>query len=535
MNRRILIVDDRPEQLNLLKDLLISGCATGNSIIEQIRSRFNMRRQPADPSAISYEIDSAQQGQEGFARVQEAKEAKNPYALVFLDMHMPPGPNGLQTLQRIRSLDKDVEVVLMSGHEVEEERSALAQSIGSDDKLIYLRKPFNIEEVRQVALALTEKWNTTRREKARQRLTNQLMRECGTLTRGARGGFADSATAVLNAFVSFLDANSGIVGQYSEGQVTVVAGTSPEHSKKLAEKISRSTLDAHLPKVSDDSGHGYFPIDFDEFSCFVYIEGKAIRFVFAELQPFLDIMTETARGVLANAVLADRESATRELVATGTAISTITERMDETMEGVRACTRELRQTLDPAQRERLCQAIDEAIDHVSAIGSSIRAYCESRAPIEPHDLSVPVLLAEVRDEISARGSACGIECLVEAAEDVHVEGDRELLKTALLRLVDNAIDAVEASDGPRVVELIGRFSANHRSAEIIVRDHGSGIAPDVAARVFDPYVSSKHRIGLGTTIARQAIEQHGGSIALQPDQGHGAEFLITLPVARPPK
>jgi CheY-like chemotaxis protein len=531
MNRRILIVDDRPELISMLKDLLNSGCSSGNSIIEQIRSRLGKKRPESSSNSIVYEIDTAQQGQEGFAKVKEAHEAKAPFAIVFLDMHMPPGADGLQTLQRIRSVDKEVEVVLMSGHELEEERSTVANRVGADDKLIFLRKPFNEEEVRQVALALSEKWNTTRREKARQRLTNRLMRECGTLTRGARGGFADFADAVLKAFVSFLDASAGIVGQYSDGKVTVVAATSPDHEAELPRQLSHETLDAHESRVRDGKGNGYFPIDFDEFSCFVYIEGKAIHFCFGELQPFLDIMTETARGVLANAVLSDRESAARELVATGSAISTITERMEETLQGVRACTLELRQADDPAQRERLCSAIDEAVDHVTAIGSSIRAYCEKRQPIELHDLSLPALLAEIRDEIAAGGRDRGIQCLVEAPEDVHVEADRDLLKAALLRLVDNAMDAVEDSEGPRVVELIGRFSDNHRSVEIIVRDHGRGIAPDVAEHLFDPYVSHKHGIGLGTTIARRAIEQQGGSIALQPDHGHGAEFLITLPVA----
>jgi CheY-like chemotaxis protein len=530
MNRRILIVDDRPELISMLRDLLNTGASTGSSIIEQIRSRLGKKLPAA--GGITYDISTAQQGQDGLIKVRQAREAMAPFAVVFLDMHMPPGADGLQTLQRIRSIDKEVEVVLMSGHELEEEHSTVASRVGADDKLIFLRKPFNEEEVRQVALALTEKWNSNRREKARQKLTNRLMRECGTLTRGARGGFADFADAVLNAFVSFLDARAGIVCQYSEDAVTVVAATSPEHREKLPRQISKPTLDAHEPRVSDDSGKGYFPVDFDECSCFVYIEGKGINFSFSELQPFLDIMTETARGVLANAVLADRESAARELVATGSAISIITEHMDETMEAVRTCTAELRQATDPSQRERLCNAIDEAVDHVSAIGSSMRAYCQKRQPIELHDLSVPALLAEIRDEITSRGRDRGIKCLLEAAEDVHVEADRDLLKTALLRLVDNAMDAVADSEGPRVVELIGRFSANHRSAEIIVRDHGRGIAPEVAPRVFDPYVSGKHGIGLGTTIARQTIEQHGGSIALQPDHGHGAEFLITLPVAR---
>jgi CheY-like chemotaxis protein len=532
MNRRILIVDDRPELISKLKNLLNMGSTSGNSIIEQIRSRLGRKRPTTGSGGIAYDIDTALQGQDGFDKVKAAHEIKAPFSVVFLDMHMPPGADGLHTLQRIRSIDKDVEVVLMSGHELEEERSTVVSCVGADEKLIFLRKPFNEEEVRQVALALTEKWNSNRREKARQHLTNRLMRECGTLTRGARGGFADFADAVLNAFVSFLDGSAGIVGQYTEDAVTVVAATSPEHRRKLPRQISSPTLDAHLPRVSDKSGNGYFPIDFDEFSCFVYIEGKAVSFDFGELQPFLDIMTETARGVLANAVLADRESAARELVATGGAVSSITERMEETMQGVRTCTDELRQATDAAQRERLCDAIDEAVDHVSAIGTSIRAYCEKREPIELHDLSVPILLAEIRDEISSRSRDRGIECLVEAADDVHIEADRDLLKTALLRLVDNAMDAVADSEGPRVVELIGRFSANHRSAEIIVRDHGRGIAPDVAERVFDPYVSNKHGIGLGTTIARRAIEQHGGSIALQPDHGHGAEFLITLPVAR---
>ena len=99
-------------------------------------------------------MDSAFQGQEGVARVREALAAGRPYSLVFLDYRMPPGWNGAETLRRLREVAPSLRVVLCSAYS-DYSWTEIFQEYGDYQTLRELRKPFNGQEVRQLALSLS--------------------------------------------------------------------------------------------------------------------------------------------------------------------------------------------------------------------------------------------------------------------------------------------------------------------------------------------------------------------------------------------
>jgi len=101
-----------------------------------------------------FEVDSAFQGQEGVAKVREALSAGRPYALVFLDYRMPPGWNGAETLRRLREFAPTLNVVLCSAYS-DYSWTEIFQEYGGNQTLRELRKPFNGQEVRQLALSLS--------------------------------------------------------------------------------------------------------------------------------------------------------------------------------------------------------------------------------------------------------------------------------------------------------------------------------------------------------------------------------------------
>ncbi|HTE04855.1 MAG TPA: response regulator, partial [Planctomycetota bacterium] len=114
--------------------------------------------QPAPCAACSEEdeLDTADQGEAGLALARAAIGRDEPYQLAFVDMRMPPGIDGLETIGRLWQLDADLQVVLCtaySDHSLEQIRERL----GVTDRLLILKKPFDAVEVRQLALALTEK------------------------------------------------------------------------------------------------------------------------------------------------------------------------------------------------------------------------------------------------------------------------------------------------------------------------------------------------------------------------------------------
>lgn len=164
-NRRILIIDDdveiwksyqtvlAPEQDNLH--------SSGNRIVQLLESESDI----SPRTSSDFRLRFAHQGQEGFGLVQEALSERMPYALAFIDVRMPPGWDGMKTAKKIRKIDPDIEIVIVTAYS-DRSREEIVRAVGKSDKLLFLRKPFDVEELYQVALALTEKWTIGQLEKS---------------------------------------------------------------------------------------------------------------------------------------------------------------------------------------------------------------------------------------------------------------------------------------------------------------------------------------------------------------------------------
>jgi two-component system sensor kinase FixL len=112
------------------------------------------------------------------------------------------------------------------------------------------------------------------------------------------------------------------------------------------------------------------------------------------------------------------------------------------------------------------------------------------------------------------------------AEDVLV--DRVQIQQVILNLVRNAIDALRDHAGRRDLTIATRLR-DGGMAEVSVSDTGPGLAPEVAERLFQPFVTTKSQgMGVGLSICRSIVEAHGGRIWIEPKQGAGAEFRFTV-------
>src|SRR5450631_1853835 len=109
----------------------------------------------------TFTIDSAHQGQEGVEKVRQALEEGHPYSMAFVDMRMPPGWDGLETIEHLWGVDPHVQVVICSAH-ADYDWMDVVQRLGHSDQLLVLRKPFEPIEVLQCANSLTSKWRNER-------------------------------------------------------------------------------------------------------------------------------------------------------------------------------------------------------------------------------------------------------------------------------------------------------------------------------------------------------------------------------------
>jgi two-component system, LuxR family, sensor kinase FixL len=109
-----------------------------------------------------------------------------------------------------------------------------------------------------------------------------------------------------------------------------------------------------------------------------------------------------------------------------------------------------------------------------------------------------------------------------------VLADKVQVQQVLLNLMRNAIEAMEDVEKRELVIATSMLKDN--LIEISVSDTGPGIAPEVSAQLFQPFVTTKpHGMGVGLSICRTIIETHGGSIAQRPNRGGGTVFSFTLP------
>jgi diguanylate cyclase (GGDEF)-like protein len=117
--------------------------------------------QQPDTARPRFDMDSAMQGRDGVELARAALADGRPYSVAFVDMRMPPGWDGLETVEQLWKIDPDVQVVICSAYTDYDWLELLAR-LGHSDKLIVLKKPFEPIEILQCASALTQKWQNAR-------------------------------------------------------------------------------------------------------------------------------------------------------------------------------------------------------------------------------------------------------------------------------------------------------------------------------------------------------------------------------------
>ena len=158
-NRRILVIDDnRAIHADFGKILRVAD--TENPALAALEdSLFGEAPVAVEPS--QFELASAFQGREGFELVKRAETEGRPFAVAFVDVRMPPGWDGVETIRHIWQVSQNLQTVIctaFSDHTWEQ----IIGILGKRDNLFLIKKPFDPTAVRQMAYRLSERWNAER-------------------------------------------------------------------------------------------------------------------------------------------------------------------------------------------------------------------------------------------------------------------------------------------------------------------------------------------------------------------------------------
>ena len=168
-NNRILIVDDNISIHRDFKKVLTNPRADEKKRLAQIEKGLFLNTSGDGEESKhldhqDYVVDSAFQGEEALEKVVQAYEEGRPYTLIFMDVRMPPGWDGIETIDRIWKRFPDIEMVICTAYSDYSWEKILTK-LGTTDRLLFLRKPFDTTAVKQMALSQTRKWNLAQEAK----------------------------------------------------------------------------------------------------------------------------------------------------------------------------------------------------------------------------------------------------------------------------------------------------------------------------------------------------------------------------------
>jgi two-component system sensor histidine kinase DctS len=185
--------------------------------------------------------------------------------------------------------------------------------------------------------------------------------------------------------------------------------------------------------------------------------------------------------------------------------------------------------------EALLPALDEIVSQAVRAGEIIRRmrHFVGKGELQRQSLDLNDLVNEVLHFVTAEAREHDVRLHVELAADLpSLEGDGVQIEQVILNLLRNALEAIYEDPGPQPLLTVctRRVGGN---VEVAVCDSGAGLRPDIAADVFEPFVTSKSAgLGMGLSICRSIIDAHGGRVWSTANPDRGMTFYFTLPLRR---
>lgn len=198
-NVRILVVDDNPSIHTAMRKVL-QKVEEVPSDLDKLEAELFGAEHKDERGGRCFEVDSAYQGQEALTMVEAAIAEGRPYALAFMDVRMPPGWDGIETMERIWRIDPTLQVVICTAYS-DHSWSEISERFGPKDGWLIVKKPWDVVEVVQVAHSLTRKWTLHRQVRDRLVQLETLVRRRSSELRAAgervEGGVGPGARAEI--------------------------------------------------------------------------------------------------------------------------------------------------------------------------------------------------------------------------------------------------------------------------------------------------------------------------------------------------
>lgn len=416
-------------------------------------------------------IDSAYQGQDGLALAQQALTEDQPYQVAFIDVRMPPGWDGIETLEHLWQTDPDLQAVICTAY-ADYSWTEIIARLGRSDQFLILKKPFDPIEMSQLAAALSRKWILHRQVQQQLDALDHLVQQ--------RTGELQAANEQLRQEIV----------QREKIELELRLSQKLEAVGQLAAGIAHE-INTPIQYIGD-SVH-FLRSAFDDLTGLITVY-QALWPQFRQNPQSADWQAKVQDAEEAADLDYLREQAPRAF-----------ERTLEGVERVAGIVRAMREFAHPDQREQSSADLNKALLNTLTVARNEYKYV---ADLETDLGDLPPVLCYASDL-----NQVFLNLVVNAA---HAIGD----------VVGNSADKGRITVRTRDLG---------ETVEITIADTGNGIPEAIRERIFDPFFTTKpvgKGTGQGLAIARSiVVDKHRGSLTFETVAGQGTTFYIRLPVS----
>jgi PAS domain S-box-containing protein len=500
-----------------------------------------------------FRVDFALQGPDALALVEAALKANDPYALAFVDIRMPPGWDGVETIDRLWKASPNLQAVICTAYSDYSWHDIIGR-FGHTDNLLILKKPFETVEVLQLAHALARKWFLGQQarlrmdelEKMAQQRAEELVREIEQRARTQTALLA-SEEKFSKAFQSSPMAMA--IQSRADGRFLAVNSSFTTLTGYSTEQIVQHTGDElHLWKDTVALNASLQPEGrLRNHSCVLLRkDGDERQIVLcsepltADAQPCLLIVAEDVTEKLK---LEAGLRQAQKLEVVGRLVAGVAHEFNNVLGVIQGHASLLQSQLAEDKRptactERILQASTRAANYTRQLLGITR---QQPIVLKAVTLSTCIQRAQQLLEQSLGEDHRLVVSLDEKVPPICA--DECNIEQVLINLILNARDAMVAGGDINIdaqqVDLTDTYVQRRGGARsngfvrLTVTDHGKGVAPEIAGHIFDPFFTTKDigkGTGLGLWMVQGIVRRHGGWIELSSEVGKGSSFKIFLPV-----
>ena len=536
---RLLVVDDLPAIHEDFRKIL-AGPGVPTATRTAAAALFD--DEPPASSTVEFALDFALQGQEALTMVRAAVAAGSPYALAFVDVRMPPGWNGIETVRHLWTADPALQVVLCTAYS-DFSWAETTRELGHTDSLIILKKPFETAEVLQLAHALTRKWQLARAHAVRVDSLDQLVRLRTEELRDAQETFTQAfAASPLAQVIVTLDENHLLAAnaaferlfayspQAALGASPAVFGLAPAEWAPLAARLrAGEAVEDYAYTFKTASGPNH------------ELRGSARAVVIAGRPCSIWVVQDVTDRLQLEAQL--RQS--QKMQAIGQLTAGFAHDFNNLLTGIIGHTTELLDDPANARLRPLLEPINASANHGAALTRQLLVFSSKQITqierIDPRgvmDHLEPLFRGVLGPRYHLSWSL--------SATLPAVMADAAALEQIAFNLLLNARDALPAGGHISLVAEAREFAtaaatghAEGRAGRFLalsVSDDGCGIAPEILPRIFEPFFTTKDvgkGTGLGLATVYTLVQQHKGWIDVRTTLGVGSTFTVFVPLAEP--